>query len=175
MIFKHTGLPGAYVIEPERIEDGRGFFARAWCQKEFEEIGLETTFVQCNLSFNLRRGTLRGLHYQKHPYEEVKLVRCTKGEIFDVIIDLAPNSNTYLQWFGIQLSAANHLMLYVPKQYAHGYQTLCDESEVFYQVSQFYAPNAESGLRWNDPKLAIRWPITSDIIISEKDDEWPFL
>lgn len=174
MIFKECGLNGAYVIEPERIEDSRGFFARAWCQKEFEEAGLETRFVQCNVSFNAKQGTLRGMHFQKHPYQEVKLVRCTKGEIFDVIVDLAPESPTYLKWFGIRLSENNHSMLYVPKDYAHGYQTLCDNSEVFYQVSQFYVPGAEGGLRWNDPEINIQWPITSQVTISEKDHRWPF-
>ena len=173
MIFKETGLQGAYIIEPERIEDSRGFFARAWCQKEFEKAGLETNFVQCNLSFNVSRGTVRGMHFQKHPYEEVKLVRCTKGEIFDVIVDLEPTSATYLKWFGIHLSEKNHKMLYVPKNYAHGYQTLCDESEIFYQVSQFYVPGSEGGLRWDDPELAIQWPITSPITISDKDKNWP--
>ena len=175
MIFKGTGLPGAYVVEPERLEDSRGFFARAWCQKEFEKAGLETAFVQCNLSFNIAKGTVRGMHFQKSPYEEVKLVRCTKGEIFDVIVDMAPTSATYTHWFGSHLSATNHKMMYVPKNYAHGYQTLFEESEVFYQVSQFYVPGSEGGLRWDDPKLAIQWPISSTITISGKDKSWPDL
>lgn len=175
MIFKKTSLVGAFIIEPERIEDQRGFFARAWCQKEFENAGLETTFVQCNLSYNLKRGTVRGMHYQTHPHEEVKLVRCTKGEIYDVIVDMVPGSATYLKWFGIRLSESNHRMLYVPKNFAHGYQTLCDGAEVFYQVSQFYVPGAEGGLRWNDPMLDISWPIPSGLEISEKDQRWPLL
>ena len=173
MIFHKTGLQGAYAIEPKRIEDSRGFFARAWCQKEFEKAGLETNFVQCNLSFNVSKGTVRGMHFQKHTYQEVKLVRCTKGEIFDVIVDLVPTSATYLKWFGIRLSEKNHKMLYIPKNYAHGYQTLCDESEIFYQVSQFYVPGSEAGLRWDDPELAIQWPITTQVTISDKDKSWP--
>lgn len=173
MIFKETGLKGAYVIEPERIEDHRGFFARAWCRKEFDNVGLETDFVQCNLSFNISKGTVRGMHFQKNPYQEVKLVRCIKGEIFDVIVDLVPASDTYMQWFGIHLTEENRKMLYVPKNYAHGYQTLCDGSEVFYQVSQFYMPGSEGGLRWDDAELAIQWPITKGVTISEKDKTWP--
>jgi dTDP-4-dehydrorhamnose 3,5-epimerase len=173
MIFKDTGLPGAYVVEPERLEDSRGFFARAWCQKEFEKAGLEANFVQCNLSFNTSKGTVRGMHFQKHPYQEVKLVRCTRGEIFDVIVDLVPTSVTYSKWFGIHLTEKNHTMLYVPKNYAHGYQTLCDGSEVFYQVSQFYVPGSEEGLRWDDAELSIQWPINEKVTISEKDKNWP--
>jgi dTDP-4-dehydrorhamnose 3,5-epimerase len=173
MIFKSTEFAGAYIIEPERIEDSRGFFARAWCQREFETAGLEATFVQCNLSFNVKKGTVRGMHFQKHPYEEVKLVRCTKGEIFDVIIDMVPTSSTYLKWFGIHLSENNHRMLYVPKSFAHGYQTLSDNAEVFYQVSQFYVQGSEGGLRWDDPELGIKWPLATGITISEKDQYWP--
>ncbi len=172
MIISATEFAGVYVIAPERLGDNRGFFARAWCQREFEAAGLETTFVQCNLSFNVKKGTVRGMHYQKHPWEEVKLVRCTKGEIFDVIVDLEPTSPTYLKWFGIHLTENNHTMLYIPKNFAHGYQTLSDNTEIFYQVSQFYVPGSEGGLRWNDPKLGIKWP--ADVqVISEKDAAWP--
>jgi dTDP-4-dehydrorhamnose 3,5-epimerase len=175
MIFTDTGLKGAWVIEPEPIEDSRGFFARMWCQKEFAEGGLETGFVQCNIAFNLDKGTLRGLHFQNHPCQEVKLVRCTRGEIFDVIVDLDPNSETYRKWFGIYLTEKNHKMLYVPKNCAHGYQTLCSASEVFYQVSEFYTPEAEGGLRWDDPDIGIQWPPTSRLTVSEKDRALPYL
>ena len=168
-----TGLQGAYIIEPEPIGDERGFFARVWCQKEFEEAKLEIAFVQCNLSFNVNKGTVRGMHYQNHPYEEVKIVRCTKGEVFDVIIDLDPKSPTYKHWFGIHLNEDNRKMLYVPKNFAHGYQTLCNDAEVFYQVSQFYKPGSEGGLRWDDPAFGIQWPISEKVTISEKDKNWP--
>jgi dTDP-4-dehydrorhamnose 3,5-epimerase len=175
MRFKSTKLEGVYIVEPERLMDERGFFARAWCQREFENAGLETIFVQCNLSFNAKKGTVRGMHYQKNPYEEEKLVRCTKGEIFDVVVDLAPDSSTYLKWLGVHLTEDNHKMLYVPKNFAHGYQTLTDNAVVFYQVSQFYVPGSEGGLRWDDAQLGIQWPHTSGIIISEKDRQWPLL
>jgi len=172
MIFQPVQLAGAYVIDLERIEDDRGFFARAWCQREFEQQGLESRLVQCNLSQNHTTGTLRGMHYQVAPHKEAKLVRCVKGRIFDVIVDLRPGSSTYLQWFGVELSADNHRMLYVPEGFAHGYQTLEADTEVFYQVSEFYSPGSEQGLRWDDPAIAIDWPLAPEII-SQKDRHYP--
>ncbi len=172
MIFKETHLAGAYVIEPRIIGDERGFFARAWCQKEFEAHGLEAALVQSNLSFNKFKGTLRGMHRQIAPAEEVKLVRCTKGAIFDVIVDLRPDSPTHTQWFGIELTESNHTMLYVPRGFAHGYQTLADDCEVFYQVSEFYTPECERGARYDDPAFGIEWPLPVTTV-SPKDQGWP--
>jgi dTDP-4-dehydrorhamnose 3,5-epimerase len=173
MIFEQTKLKGAFVIRIERQEDERGFFARAWCQKEFEAHGLRPRFVQANLAASRKRGTLRGMHYQVSPYQEAKLIRCTKGAVYDVIIDLRPDSDTYMGWFGAELSMVNHKMLYVPENFAHGYQTLEDNTEVFYQVSEFYSPEHEKGLRWNDPAFDIKWPHTDNLVISEKDQNWP--
>lgn len=173
MIFIETKLKGAFIIEPERLEDERGFFARTWCHDEFEAHGLNSQLVQTNISFNYRKGTLRGMHYQASPYEEVKLVRCTKGAVYDVIIDLRPKSPTYLKWTGVDLTEDNHKMLYVPEGFGHGYQTLTDASEVFYQVSQFYTPEAEKGVRWNDPVFGIDWKKVGQMVISEKDRNWP--
>ena len=172
MIFRETYLAGSYIIEVEKAVDSRGFFARAWCQKEFAARNLVCCFVQCNLSYNKRRNTLRGMHYQASPFGEVKLVRCTRGAIFDVIIDLRANSETYLKWIGIELTPDNYKMLYVPENFAHGYLSLTDDAEVFYQVSQFYVPSHERGVRWNDPAFGIDWPKKSDIVISEKDKNW---
>ena len=172
MIFTETQLRGAFIVDLERREDERGFFARAWCQKEFEDHGLATDLVQCNISFNHRKGTLRGMHYQEAPHSEVKLIRCTRGAIYDVIIDVRPGSSTYAQWLGVKLSADNGRMLYVPEGFAHGYQTLEDETETFYQVSAFYTPGAERGLRWDDPAFEISWPHSEERIISEKDTSW---
>jgi dTDP-4-dehydrorhamnose 3,5-epimerase len=173
LIFHQLKLAGAYRIDLEPREDERGFFARAWCQKEFAEHGLETRIVQSNLSYNRYKGTLRGMHYQAPPHEEVKLVRCIRGSIFDVIIDLRPDSPTYLQWVGVELTAANRQMLYVPRGFAHGFQTLEDDTEVFYHVSEFYHPQAERGVRWNDPRFGIAWPAVEKRIISTKDQSWP--
>src|SRR6516165_3596638 len=150
MIFTKLSLEGAYLIELKKIEDSRGFFARAFCQREFEEHGLNPRLVQCNISFNPESGTLRGMHYQRAPFGEVKLVRCTRGAIYDVIIDLRTDSTSYRQWQGLELSAANRRMLYVPEGFAHGYLSLTDASEVFYQVSEFYTPGSEAGIRWDD-------------------------
>jgi len=172
MIFTETPLAGAFVIALEPRDDERGFFARAFCQNELAEHGLETTVAQANLSFNHRKGTLRGLHMQNPPHGEDKMVRCITGAIFDAIVDLRPGSPTYRQWFGVELSAANRLMLYVPKGFAHGYQSLTDGSEVLYMVTQFYTPGAERGLRWNDPAFGIAWPLP-DPILSEKDAAAP--
>ena len=158
MIFTETPLHGTFVIEPERFEDERGFFARTWCQQEFAAHGLNTVLTQCSLSFNKKRGTLRGMHYQVAPHEEVKLVRCTRGAIYDVIIDLRPESPTFKQYVAIVLSAENRKMLYIPERFAHGLQTLEDETEVFYQISASYAPESARGVRWNDPIFAIEWP-----------------
>jgi len=173
MIFEETKLKGAYIIQPERISDTRGYFARAWCSKEFETHGLNTSPVQSNISFNIKEGTVRGMHFQISPYAETKLVRCTRGAIWDVIIDIRPDSTTYTQWIGVELTMDNHTMLYVPEGFAHGYQTLTDNSEVFYQVSQFHAPEFERGIRWDDPSFDIKWPLSGERIISEKDRKWP--
>lgn len=172
MIFTETKLRGAYIIEIERLGDERGFFARAWCQKEFEARGLKANWVQANLAFSEKRGTLRGLHYQIAPYEEAKLMRCIRGAIYDVIVDLRPESRTYKQWFSVELTADNHKMLYVPEGFAHGYQTLVDNSETYYPVSQFYSPGFERGVRWDDPAFGIEWPYVEDMIISDKDRSW---
>jgi dTDP-4-dehydrorhamnose 3,5-epimerase len=168
LIFTETKLKGVYLIEPELREDERGFFARAWCQKEFETYGLNPQVAQCNISFNKRKGTLRGMHYQIAPHAEAKLVRCTRGAIFDVIIDLRPDSCTFKEWVGVELTAENHQMLYVPEGFAHGYQTLEDNTEIFYQVSESYHPESERGVRWNDPAFAIKW-LLEETTISAKD------
>jgi dTDP-4-dehydrorhamnose 3,5-epimerase len=173
MIFIETRLKGAFIVEIEKWEDERGFFARSWCQKEFTEHGLNPNLVQCNISFSRNKGTLRGLHYQIAPNEESKLVRCTIGAIYDVIIDLRQDSPTYKQWLGVELIADNHRMLYVPEGFANGFQTLTGNTEIFYQVSQFYSPESERGVRWNDPTFGIEWPILDDLIISDKDKNWP--
>lgn len=173
MRFIKTRLEGAYVIEPEKLVDERGMFARVWCRNEFKEHGLATDMVQSNVSFSKKRGTLRGLHYQVEPYQEAKLMRCTKGAIFDVCIDLRPDSSTYKQWFGIELTDKNHKMLYVPQGFAHGYEMLEDNTEVFYLVSEYYHPESERGIRWNDLSFKIDWPIKENLIISGKDRNWP--
>jgi dTDP-4-dehydrorhamnose 3,5-epimerase len=172
MIFHKTPLKDAYVIEIQPIPDERGFFARAWCQHEFTAQGLNAHLVQCNVAYNHRQGTLRGMHFQNVPYAEVKLVRCTMGALYDVIIDLRPDSPTYKQHFGVELTAENHKMFYVPEGFAHGYLTLTDNTEVFYQVTQFYAPAAAGGVRWNDPAFGITWP-TAVQVISERDANYP--
>jgi dTDP-4-dehydrorhamnose 3,5-epimerase len=172
MIFTETKLPGAYLISPEPIYDDRGFFARTWCEKEFAAQGLNYQLVQCNVSFNYRRGTLRGMHYQASPYGECKLVRCTAGSIYDVIIDLRPDSTTYTQWIAVELTAANRQALYIPEGLAHGFQTLIAETEVLYHMSEFYHAESARGVRWNDPTFQITWPIT-DITISDRDRQYP--
>ena len=175
MKFTETQLKGAYIIEPELIRDERGFFGRSWCQKEFTERGLNPNLVQCNISFNHKKGTLRGMHYQAKPYKEAKLVRCTMGAIYDVIVDIRPESSTFKQWVAVELTAENRKMLYIPEGMAHGFQTLVDNTEVFYQMSEFYHPESATGLRWNDPALKIEWLIKEDLIISEKDLSYSFL
>jgi dTDP-4-dehydrorhamnose 3,5-epimerase len=172
MIFEATKLAGAYVIRPEPRVDARGFFARTWCAREFEAHGLTARLVQANLSFNHARGTLRGMHYQQSPHEESKLVRCTRGSIFDAIIDLRSDSPTRGDWFGTTLTAENRAMLFVPEGFAHGFQTLEDDTEVVYQVSEFYTPQAERGIHYADPSFAIEWPVPVTAI-SDKDAGWP--
>jgi dTDP-4-dehydrorhamnose 3,5-epimerase len=173
MIFRETTLKGAFVIEMEKFEDKRGFFARAWCQEESEANGLVSRVVQTNISFTKKRGTLRGMHYQVAPYEQVKLVRCTRGMIYDVIIDMRPDSPTFRKWTGVELTAENYIMLYVPENFAHGFQTLEDNTEVTYQVSQFYSPESERGVRHDDPVFQVEWPLPVEVI-SEKDIAWPY-
>jgi dTDP-4-dehydrorhamnose 3,5-epimerase len=172
MIFTETKLKGAYIVQLERIRDERGFFARAWCKREFDQHGLISRLVQCNVSYNKKQGTLRGMHYQVAPHEETKLVRCTMGSIYDVIIDLRPGSPTHKEWIGVELNAENRRMLFVPKGFAHGYQTLVNHTEVFYQVSEFYTPETERGVRWNDPVFGVEWPVVDNLEISEKDKSW---
>jgi len=173
MKFIKTKLEGAYIIEIEKMTDERGFFARSWCEKEFTEHGLNSKLVQCNISFNQKKGTLRGMHYQAKPYEEAKLVRCTQGAIYDVIIDIRPDSPTFQQWLGIELTAENRQMLYIPEGFAHGFQTLVNNTEVFYQMSEFYYTKSAKGIRWDDPQIGIKWLITDNLIISEKDKSYP--
>lgn len=173
MNFKKTPIAGAYVIDIEPKGDERGFFARGFCQQEFEALELNSKVAQANIGVSRQRGTLRGLHYQIAPYAETKLVRCTAGAVFDVIVDLRPASSSYQKWLGIELAADTRRMLYVPEGCAHGYLTLVDNTEIFYLVSQFYAAGAERGLRWNDPVFGIEWPIAQGLVISEKDRRWP--
>jgi dTDP-4-dehydrorhamnose 3,5-epimerase len=172
MIIRSTTLQDAVLIDLDKREDERGFFARAWCRREFDEHRLAPDMVQANISYNVAKGTLRGMHYQVEPYGEVKMVRCIRGRLYDVIIDLRPSSLTYRRWFGVELSAENRLMLYVPVGFAHGFQTLEDDTEAFYMVSQYYTPGAERGLRYNDPGFSISWPMTVSTI-SDKDSSWP--
>ena len=172
MIFRSTELAGAWLLEPERREDERGWFARVTCRTEFETHGLVSDFVQTSAAYNHRSGTIRGMHYQRPPYREVKLVRCTRGAIWDVIIDLRPESPSYRKWQGFDLSADNGRQLYVPEGFAHGYQTLTDASEVAYAMSAYYAPGYDDGIRYDDPAFAIEWPLPV-AVISEKDRAWP--
>jgi len=173
MIFNETKLPGAFIIEVKRLEDERGFFGRSFCRREFEERGLNPFVAQCNISFNRDAGTLRGMHYQATPYAEEKLVRCTRGALYDVIIDLRPESPTFKQWVSLELTEENCRMLYIPKGFAHGFQTLVDETEIFYQMSAFYHPDSSRGVRWNDPAFGIQWPETERAILSDRDRVWP--
>lgn len=172
MNFVPTTIAGAYLIEPERLEDERGFFARTWCQREFQERGLDAQLVQCSLSFSAKRGTLRGMHYQAPPNSEAKLVRCTRGALYDVILDLRSGSPTRLAWQAFELNAENRWALYIPQGLAHGFLTLADGCEVFYQMSEFFLAPAARGVRWNDPAFAIQWPgkVTT---ISERDANYP--
>jgi dTDP-4-dehydrorhamnose 3,5-epimerase len=174
MRFKATKLEGAFIVEPEAHQDSRGLFVRTYCAREFREHALTDTFVQCNMSWNARKGTVRGLHYQLPPSSEVKLVRCTAGALWDVIVDLRPGSSTYLEHVGVELTARNRHALYIPEMFAHGFQTLEDGTEVFYQMSEFYAPKSARGLRYDDPKLGIRWPLPV-ASISDRDQNWALL
>jgi len=171
VIFKPTNFRGAYVIEPERRADFRGYLARTYCEKEFAALGLETHIAQCSVSFNQRKGTLRGIHYQVAPFEEVKVVRCIRGAIYDVIIDLRPSSSTFKKHFAVELDERNGNALYVPAGFAHGFQTLAENSEVFYQMSQYYSESHARGVRWNDPAFAIPWPEDARTIL-ERDENY---
>src|SRR5262245_56104451 len=175
MRFQELAIDGAFVIEPERREDERGFFARTWCRREFEAHGISCEWLQCSVSFNKRRGTLRGLHYQTPPWQEAKLVRCTMGAVYDVIVDLRPHSRHYGAWAAVELTAQNRRLLYLPEGFAHGFQTLTDNTEVFYQISQEYHAEAARGLRWDDPALAIAWPECRERILSAADRSYPDL
>ena len=172
MIYTCTALSGAYIVDLERVEDERGFFARSWCAREFESHGLNPRLAQCNISFNRKKGTLRGMHYQAPPHEEAKLVRCTKGALYDVILDLRPESPTFKQWLAVELTADNRRALYIPERFAHGFQTLEDDTEVSYQMSEFYHPESARGVRWDDPAFGIVWPLPNPTM-SEKDRSYP--
>jgi len=171
MKFIETVLKGAFVVEPERIEDERGFFARTFCRREFEGHGLNPNLAQCSISFNRKKGTLRGMHYQAPPHAECKLVRCSRGAIHDVIVDFRPGS-TFRQWIAVELSAENGRALYVPEGLAHGFETLADETEVFYEISEFHHPECARGVRWNDPAIGIAWPL-APTAISGRDKSYP--
>ena len=175
MIFIATKLPGAFVIEPQRFADERGFLARAWGAREFAQRGLSAPLAECNISYNRRRGTLRGMHFQRAPHAQAKLLRCTRGALYDVIIDLRPESPTFKQWLAVELTEANRLMLYVPEGCAHGFQTLADETEVYYQMSAPYVPEASGGVRWDDPAFGVAWPDTQgrERIMIERDRTYP--
>ncbi|HUP12663.1 MAG TPA: dTDP-4-dehydrorhamnose 3,5-epimerase [Niastella sp.] len=174
MIFKETPLAGAYIIDVHKLDDERGFFGRSFCKTEFESHGLNAGIVQANISHNQKKGTLRGLHMQKAPFEETKLVRCTRGAIYDVIVDLRAQSATFRQWIGVELTSRNYRMLYVPQGFAHGYITLEDDSEITYQVTQVYNAGVERGYRWDDPAFGITWPL-QPLFISAKDSNHPLL
>lgn len=174
MIFTETKLKGAFIIDIDRREDARGFFARAFCQKEFEAHGLNPTIAQANIASNIRKGTLRGMHFQFPPAAETKLVRCTRGAILDIIVDLRPESPTYLEHVAVELNEDNQRALYVPERFAHGYQALADKTDTSYQVGEFYTPEAESGLMYNDPRLKLKWPLPVSVI-SEKDQKFRLL
>lgn len=173
MNFKETEIVGSYLIDIEKFSDDRGFFARGYCEEEFANEGISFQMVQANIGFSKNKYTLRGLHYQVASHAEAKLVRCTQGALYDVIVDLRPDSPTYKRWIGVELTSKNRNMLYVPEGCAHGYQTMEDDTEVFYMVSAFYAPDHEQGIRWDDPAFTIQWKETDNITISEKDRQWP--
>jgi dTDP-4-dehydrorhamnose 3,5-epimerase len=174
LIFTKTPLAGAYVIEPERMSDARGFFARIWCQKELRRLGLSVDIAQANVGFSRRRGTVRGLHYQRPPHAEVKIVRCTRGAMFDVMVDLRPDSPSYQQWFGAELTEENRKMFYVPEGVATGYMTLVDDTEMTYHTSEFFSPEDASGVRFDDPAFSIAWPL-APTVLSDQDRNWPLM
>lgn len=174
MRIQETSLAGVFLIEPTRIEDDRGFFARVWSEEEFLDAGIEATWVQANVGFSHQAGTLRGLHFQREPHEEAKLVSCSRGELYDVVVDLRPGSPTHWQWIGIELSAKNGSLVYLPPGCAHGYQTLAPATDLLYLTSHRYEPTAASGLRWDDPILGIEWPVPTTLI-SDQDRTWPML
>lgn len=172
MIFIKTELEGAWLLDINKLEDKRGFFARSFCQHEFIDHGMNPQIAQCNVSYNIKKGTLRGMHFQANPFQEAKLVQCTQGAIYDVIIDLRPGSPTYKKHLGVELSAQEYRMLYIPEGFAHGFLTLEDHTNVFYLMSEFYAPEAARGFRWNDPAFDIAWPGKVEVI-SERDAAYP--
>ncbi len=171
MIFEKTDFEGVYIIEIEKHQDSRGFFARSWDKNEFKLKDLNSNLTQCNISFNHKKGTLRGMHYQTQPYQEAKLIRCTRGSLFDVIIDLRNNSKSFKKWSSFELNEKNHKMLYIPEGFAHGFQTLEDNTEVFYQMTQNFMPNYDFGIRWDDTQFNIKWP-TKNSIMSDKDKQF---
>ena len=174
MKFTKTKLEGVYIIDIEKIEDERGFFARVWDKDVFTELGLDSDNVQCNISYNKNKGTLRGFHYQLEPFGEGKIVRCIKGKVYEVILDIRKESKTFLEWEGIELNESNYKMLFIPKGFALAFQTLEDETEIFYQMTQKYMPKYSAGIRWNDPKLKVKWPL-KPTVISQKDQLWELL
>jgi len=173
LIFTETKINGVYIIEPELLTDERGFFARSFCKEEFQKHGLKTDIVQCNISYNKKKGTLRGMHYQVAPFEEAKIVSCTHGAIYDVVLDLRKDSQTYCQWVATDLSGKNFKMMYIPKGCAHGFQTLEDDAMIYYQMMEFFHSECASGMRWDDPWFKIDWPIIHTVIVSEKDQKYP--
>ena len=174
MIFRETPVDGVFIVEPEKIPDERGFFACSWLADEFAERGLNQQLVQCNVAFNKTRGTLRGMHFQIKPYEQTKLVRCTRGAVYEVALDLRSDSPTRYRWAAAELTSDNHRMLYIPEGFAHGYQTLTDDAEIFYQISEYYHAESESGVRWDDPAFAIDWPLPVTVI-AKRDATYPFI
>ena len=173
MRFTPTPLAGAYLIDVEPAADERGLFARTWCRREMEQRGLDSSLVQCSVSFSKRRGTLRGMHWQAAPHEETKIVRCTRGAVHDVVLDLRPGSPTFKRWFAAELTADNRRALYIAAGMAHGFQTLTDDAEVLYQMSEFHHADGARGVRWNDPAFAIEWPEVAERTMSERDRGWP--
>ena len=172
MLFTETEIQGAYVLDAEQIADERGFFARTWARDEFEAHGLVPDLAQCNLSYNHRKGTVRGMHWQAPPHAETKLVRCAQGALYDVVVDLRPDSPTYRRWVGVELTAENRRALYIPEGCGHGFQTLEDATEVFYMITEYYTPAAARGMRWNDPAINVTWPLDVTVI-SDRDAEYP--
>jgi dTDP-4-dehydrorhamnose 3,5-epimerase len=173
MRITETKLKGSYIIEPERFHDERGFFARVYSERDFAALGVSTHFIECNLSFNRKKGSLRGMHYQAAPHGQAKLVRCTRGAIFDVAIDLRPESPTFKQWVGMELTDENRLLFFLPKDFAHGYLTLEDDTEVSYQVTSEYVPESSRGFRWNDPTFGVQWPDVGELVINARDRTYP--